>query len=611
MGIDALTRSDAGSDVVPSDAARWLDWVSATATRNHVLDDPLVDWLEAHGEAAGFRRDSDLPGFDVRTDFTQLLFAQGQRFEAAILAHIETLQPVTRIVAGPERVRDLDAARATWAAMCEGAPIIYQGVLRDAEHRTYGAPDLLVRSDVLRSLFPSAITQLEAAQVAPDLDAAWHYRVVDIKFTTLQLTRDGALRRGGGSGAAYRAQLYIYNQALGRLQGFEAPNAYLLGRGWHVQASGGDHRGDSAMERLARVPMYGAAAEALGAEVAAACAWVRALRSEGASWRALPAPSREELYPNMKHTQDAPWHTAKQQIARELEELTLLWQVGLARRRQAHAAGITRWRDPRLTPETAGVTGPAQQPALHALLEVNRTAAGSPVRPTHVEADEAAWRTPPSLEFYVDFETVSDLADDFSAIPRRGGQPLIFIIGCGHLEDGEWRFECFVADAITEEAEARAIDAWLAHMEAVRRRVAPEELDPAVLHWSAAETSSFESAYNSARARHKGRRWPSLAWYDFLQRVVRAEPVVVRGALGFGLKAFAKALHAHGLIETGWGDGPTDGLGAMVGAWWCYEEAARSGVPVGGIDLMQQIVAYNEVDCRVMMEAVRYLRERH
>jgi hypothetical protein len=264
-----------------------------------------------------------------------------------------------------------------------------------------------------------------------------------------------------------------------------------------------------------------------------------------------------------------------------------------------------------LTPRTAGVTGPAQQPALHALLEVNRTADGPPVRPAHVHADEAAWRVPPPLEFYVDFETVSDLADDFTAIPERGGQPLIFIIGCGHREGGEWRFECFVADAITEEAEARAIDAWLAHMEATRKRLAPEEMDPPVLHWSPAETSSFETAYNSAQARHPARRWPPLAWNDFLGRVVRAEPVVVRGALGFGLKAFAKALHAHGLIETAWGDGPTDGLGAMVGAWWCYEEALRAGLPVGSLDLMQQIVAYNEVDCRVMMEAVRLLREQH
>ncbi len=53
--------------------------------------------------------------------------------------------------------------------------------------------------------------------------------------------------------------------------------------------------------------------------------------------------------------------------------------------------------------------------------------------------------------------------------------------------------------------------------------------------------------------------------------------MTVRGAFDFGLKSIAKAMHAAGLIETTWGDGPTDGLGAMVGAWWCDAEAARVG----------------------------------
>lgn len=60
---------------------------------------------------------------------------------------------------------------------------------------------------------------------------------------------------------------------------------------------------------------------------------------------------------------------------------------------------------------------------------------------------------------------------------------------------------------------------------------------------------------------------------------MRKEPVVVRCALGFGLKAIAKALHAHGLITTSWRSGPTDGLGAMVGAWWCEEQARTHDGP--------------------------------
>lgn len=188
---------------------------------------------------------------------------------------------------------------------------------------------------------------------------------------------------------------------------------------------------------------------------------------------------------------------------------------------------------------------------------------------------------------------------------------MIFMIGCGHVEEGQWRFRCFTAADLTESAEAEIIDGWLDHMASVQGRLAPEGPLPRVFHWSPAETSTFETAYNSALKRHPDRAWPSPAWFDFLNRVVRAEPVVVRGALKFGLKPVAKAFQSHGLIETEWSDEPIDGLGAMAAAWWCAEQAAYSDCRLDEVPLMQKIAHYNEVDCKVMMEIVRYLRASH
>ncbi len=111
--------------------------------------------------------------------------------------------------------------------------------------------------------------------------------------------------------------------------------------------------------------------------------------------------------------------------------------------------------------------------------------------------------------------------------------------------------------------------------------------------------------------RHPGKDWPTPRWFDFLSQVVRSQPVVVRGALDFGLKGVAKAMHSHALIDTIWGDGPTDGLGAMTGAWACAAEAAERGCTMPETELMQEIARYNQVDCKAMMEIVRYLRGQH
>ena len=249
-----------------------------------------------------------------------------------------------------------------------------------------------------------------------------------------------------GSARAYKAQLFIYNRALGRLQGYLPPKAYLLGRGWKQ----GSERGSSCMERLAPVPHASNISKgySLGEATRDAVDWIRRARTEGRRWTVLPEPSINELRPNMSHVQDAPWHGAKRQIGHELEDLTLLWQVGIDKRIAANEAGILRWTDEGFTAADVGVKGAKQGPILDALLEINRDKDGPPVRPAHIAAAEDEWRDPAGLEFYVDFETVSDLDDDFSNIPEKGGQPLIFMIGCGHVQDGDWVFRCFTADAL-------------------------------------------------------------------------------------------------------------------------------------------------------------------
>ena len=309
MGIEALTRRDDGSALQPTAQAEWDDWVSATRTRNYVLGDPVLDWLELCGEAHGFQRDTELPQYDERTDFTRFVFAQARRFEDAVVGLLRQRYEIVTIASGPQDARSLEAAESTFQAMIEGAPIVYQGVLLDPQHRTYGMPDLLVRSDVLAELYPDALAQDEAHHAAPDLGGrGYHYRVVDIKFGTLGLLAGGDLNNAG-SAPAYKVQIFNYNQALGRLQGFEPPTSFLLGRGW----TQGKDRGSNCLDRLVPVQQAGAppGKRLISGVAAEAIAWVRKTRTEGVKWRVLPEPSTPELYPNASNNEDGPWHHAK------------------------------------------------------------------------------------------------------------------------------------------------------------------------------------------------------------------------------------------------------------------------------------------------------------
>ena len=528
---------------------------------------------------------------------------QGRRFEQTVIVDLQTRWPVTRIATRPDEARSLAAAEATWEAMKDGAPVIASAVLRDPERRTYGVADLLIRSDKLAELCPDAFVgdQLELPVAA--LRHGRHYRVVDLKFATLRLLKDGGL---GADGVGVMTQAWVYNEAVGRLQGYTPPAAYVAGRGWRQ----GQARGDRCWDKLARIPRetyVRSWEEDLSSVVARGLAWIRRLRTEGAEWRVLPIPSVADLWPNMKADSDFPWHSAKTEIAKQLADLTLLPRVNAELRSSAHIVGVTRWDDERLSSKLLGIDGDHAR-TLDAVISVNRDE-GDIVRPRRVTADEASWRTPPPAEAFVDFEFVHDLDDDFSTFPRKGGQSLIFQIGSGTYLDRRWTFRQFTVDDLSVEAEARMIDGWLAQLDDIAREAGlGSPSDVRLVHWSLAEESNFERAYESARSRHPDRDWPPLVWYDLLGRVFRAEPIVVKGAFSFGLKAIARAMKRHGLIETEWSEGLADGAGAMAGAWAAAADSRARGRSLRESPVMQEIGRYNEVDCRVMAEILDYLR---
>ena len=308
MGKEALTHRDDGTAIAVSETHDdWQQWVSAGRTRNWMLSDPLIDWLRLYGEDRDYIPKQDLDSYNEDLDFLKFIFERGQEFETGILRLLDGKYKVVTIARDYREIASLSKAEETFAAMRRGVPIIYQGVLWDAQHLNYGSPDFLVRSDVLHELFAGTVSEAESSIAAPDLGAGeWHYRVVDTKFTTLHLNAAGTQLDNSGSGPAYKAQLYVYNRMLGRLQGYLPPESHLLGRGWQLTSRGETRRGTNALERLAAVPQDGSVANnvPIAEETERALAWIRRLRAEGGQWQLLPTPSVPELYPNMSGSDD-------------------------------------------------------------------------------------------------------------------------------------------------------------------------------------------------------------------------------------------------------------------------------------------------------------------
>lgn len=572
--------------------------IRATALRAWAARDPLLDWLARHGRDAGFEPD---PPSDARYSMSAFLFAQGRRFEAGIMGLLGERIPIQRIARDPDDLDDPALAGEVRRHLAAGVPALAAVPLHADSLGAVGIADLVVRRDLLASLFD------DPGAVASEETTMGGYAIVDCKFTTLHLGAEGDAL--ASSHLAAMLQVAIYARALAELSGEPEGPAYLLGRSWDQGSGRSFRRGSGALERLARVrpdSPVGRDGHLLAETLAAGLAWHRRLAEEGAGWAVLPEPTHPELRPNMKHPDDGPWHRAKARIARETAELTLLPGVGPDLRDAALVRGLARWDDPAVTPDSLGL-GPKNGLRTAAVLTANREP-GPPVRPLRLERAESGWRSPATCELYVDFETVNALGDDFARLPSPGGSALIFQIGAGWWEGREWRFWQRTAARLTPDAELALIREWVELIEERQLASGAGQAGVRLVHWSAAETSTLDTAYTAARSRH-GEGWPALPFWDVLERLIHPDPVAVRGAFGWGLKSLARAMHAEGLIETTWGDGPADGLGALAGAFAADAEAAARGCRLDQVDLIGEIARYNEVDCRTMAEIVRWLRE--
>ena len=210
------------------------DWVSATKTRNFMSHDPILDWLELYGDERGYQRDTTGEKYDENLDFVKLLFRKGNEFEAVVINYLKQKfgeENFVTVAKSHKDSRDSAKQEATLQHMKDGVPFILQGVLRNSDNKTYGMPDIMVRSDYLSRIPENQeyndFRNLD--QSAEKLGRDYHYRIIDVKFTTLTYNADGQFLLGAN---AYKSQLAIYNMALGKLQGFKPPEAYLLGRNW-------------------------------------------------------------------------------------------------------------------------------------------------------------------------------------------------------------------------------------------------------------------------------------------------------------------------------------------------------------------------------------------
>ncbi len=245
------------------------------------------------------------------------------------------------------------------------------------------------------------------------------------------------------------------------------------------------------------------------------------------------------------------------------------------------AQEIKSVHDPRCTVEALGFKETDTRVPI--LREILKTQQGEALmRPEHL-----VFPSTNKKRYFVDFETIMSVLNDHLDSLTCQRDELIFMIGVGEEVDGEWVFHKLLLEELTLEAERKLLNQFFEMI----------TIEPSILYcWSDAELRFL----NGAQKRHAF-DFPEIDWMD-LYKYFNSTPITIKGCYNFKLKSVAKAMLSHGMISTEYGD-LADGVECSAAAY-CYY---RGHLPER---VMQDIIHYNEVDCKVMWEIVQYLRKK-
>ena len=176
-------------------------------THNYMLNDGICDWLRLYGKKGRVNYKKQVVK-QYENTFTDFLMNKGLEFERDIIKYLKKKYKCIKVA----DFYTLSDTKKTLKFMKQGIPIIYSAPIYNPDNKTYGIIDLLVRSDYINKIFNSKIlSDREEKFHSPLLDTKYHYRVIDIKFSTLDLGSDGKHLLNSGRNPAYKSQLYIYN----------------------------------------------------------------------------------------------------------------------------------------------------------------------------------------------------------------------------------------------------------------------------------------------------------------------------------------------------------------------------------------------------------------
>ena len=589
----------------------WTMWIAASQVKNYMLNDTCLDYIQILNRGMPKlydgcnvkKTDAKLldKNIDYGSTFIEMICNQGLVFERNVVSILREQFDIKTVCTDITTSRSALKFKETVKYMQQGVPIIYQGVLHGHMSKTYGIPDLIVRSDIVNSLVKEPVYTEEEEKIGCFLHDSYHYVIVDIKYSTLKLCSDGKHLTNNGIMKANKGQMCIYNMILEEIQDYQPNKCFILGKKWKYTKNGDTHSNNSCFDRLGTIDFVNND-EGYLQKVDDALEWCRELRENFHKYQLFP-PNDPKLFPNMCNVYDSPYHAVKCKLADEISEITSIWYCNANNRDHAIARGIDTWMDKKCTIDSLNVTGEWRRPRIQAILDINRQNSDK-IRCMNYQ-NIANWKTEYDTDLFVDFETVNmnDFVNENGEIYSKD-ESIITMIGVGWCDQGKWKFTQFTVDTITYEEEERIVQNLYDFLKTFNKKSVGK---PRLFHWGHIE----KTILNKLIKKYPGKDWYCPNWVD-LCKIIQDEIIVFKGALNYNLKTVCKSLFKNKLTNTSWSSVSkcANGLDAMVSMLKCDVIAKKNQISLKTMGIIHDIEKYNEVDCKAMWEILNIMRSR-
>ena len=608
---------------------------SATSLINYIRSDCIIDFFEIvkknnyeidlnNNFKLKKRKISDIEDNNIKKSSFDYIVEDGYKFEKEIINKIKNKLIENNEISKLKEIYELNTTTkyniTIETLLSKKYDIITGALLINKSNNTYGYPDLIVSGYWITKYinnYPIGISS----------DRNLYY-IIDIKSSIIRLTNGGENISNGSLFNSYKAQIYIYTEAINNILATNNNIGFILGKKYQYITNNKKISINNSFERLGIINY--AYEESIDNNyfdfINKAINWKNNINKNWKNIRLLPI-NNDNIYPNMKNIYDKNYKKLKKEVAFANKEITLLWNCGIKNRNIAWSNNIKKYDDARLNPSLLGFSKESSiYNILNEIIKINNSKEKKKFKLDYSN-NHLDWQNKKKYEFFVDFETYSkdiseeDLNEEFINITNQ----CIYMIGVNYEENHMNKFKCFIikfnncneTEVILKQRtklycnidsyiycdnEKDLIIKFVDFINSFNKKKSLKDFynNIRLIHWSSAESIIFNKKlleYNLDDTRY------ILNWYDLLLIFkYKNSPIVIKDCFGFSLKQVIKTLNKHNLINLNWTDLDDGLLSSFIAEREIYID---NNIDINNII---DIVEYNYIDCLALNKILEWMR---